>query len=178
LGKERFNSKKIMATSNTQIIPGRAEKQLDDADVREMVTKWYQLLDVHAPEVDLLPLLSDAGLEMQFPEGPLHGLDDFKHWYETVTHTFFDEKHVLKEVNVTLSGERADIDIIVNWQARRWRPPLAQSDWIGFDAYQRWKVLLNAGGKPVVINYIVDKLEPMQGSARLEGSVALWPRQT
>jgi steroid delta-isomerase-like uncharacterized protein len=161
-------------TGNT-IVEGVAQ-QLNETAVRDLVKNWYQLLDVHAPETDLVPLLSKSGLEMQFPEGLLHGIEDFRRWYETVTHTFFDEKHVVKEVNVTLAGDRAEVNLIVNWQARRWRPPIAQTDWLGFDAYQRWTVILNAAGQPVIVSYIVDRLEPMQKSVALDGSVALWPR--
>ena len=165
-----------MASKTDKAIAEGVGQQLNETAVRDLVKNWYQLLDVHAPETDLVPLLSETGLEMQFPEGPLHGLDDFRRWYETVTHTFFDEKHVLKEVNVTLAADRADVNLIVNWQASRWKPPSAQTDRLGFDAYQRWTVTRNAAGRPVIVSYIVDRMVPMEKSVALDGSVALWPR--
>jgi SnoaL-like domain len=155
----------MAATTTNETIPGDAGQQLNETKIRQLVEKWYQLLDVHASENELLPLLSDAGLEMQFPEGPLHGLEDFKRWYQTVTHTFFDEKHVLKEVTVTLSGDRADVKILVNWQAKRWRPPVPKSDSLDFDAAQSWVVIRSpSSGKPVILTYIVDSLRPLPGS--------------
>ncbi|MBV9490489.1 MAG: nuclear transport factor 2 family protein [Verrucomicrobia bacterium] len=131
-----------------------------------MVEKWYQLLDVHAPEADILPLLSD-GLEMTLPEGPVHGLDGFRNWYRTVTHVFFDERHVLRQVNVALSGQRADVGIVVNWQAKRWRPPAPRSESLDFDALQRWVVVPGPNGEPVIQTYIVDSLNPLPGSGSL-----------
>jgi hypothetical protein len=54
----------MAATTTNKAVSGDARQQLNETKVREMVEKWYQLLDVHAPEADLLPLLSD-GLEMR-----------------------------------------------------------------------------------------------------------------
>ena len=143
------------------------QQQLNETKVRELVGKWYQLLDVHAPEADLVGLL-DAGLEMKLPEGPVHGLAGFRGWYQTVTHAFFDERHVLNEVNVKLSDDRANVDIIVNWQAKRWRPPAAKSESLEFVAAQRWVVVCSAStGEPVVLTYIVDSLTPKPGSGSL-----------
>ena len=158
-----------MATTTTnETNPGGARQQLNETKIRQMVEKWYQLLDVHAPETDLLPLLSDAGLEMKLPEGPVNGLDGFRRWYQTVTHAFFDEKHVLKEVNVKLSDDRADVDIVVDWQAKRWRPPAAKSEALDFVAAQRWVVVPSAPmGEPVILTYIVDSLTPLPGSPPL-----------
>jgi len=57
---------------------------------------------------------------------------------------------------------------VVNWQARRWNPPAPRSEWIGFDAYQRWEMIPSpASGRPVVVRYIVDELRPMPGSPPL-----------
>ncbi len=158
-----------MATTTTnETIPGGAGQPLTETKVRQMVEKWYQLLDVHAPEAELLPLLSESGLEMKLPEGPVNGLDGFGGWYQTVTHAFFDEKHVLKEVNVTLSDDRADVEIVVDWQAKRWRPPAAKSEALDFIAAQRWVVVPSTTkGEPVILTYIVDSLTPLPGSVPL-----------
>jgi len=156
-----------MDEANTkETIPSGLGQQLNEAKVRELVEKWYQLLDVHAPEADLLPLLSEK-LEMTLPEGPVHGLDGFRNWYQTVTHVFFDEKHVLRQVNVTISGERADVSLVVNWQAKRWRPPAPRSESLDFDAFQRWVVVRAPNGEPVIQTYIVDSLNPLPGSGSL-----------
>jgi SnoaL-like domain len=149
---------------------------MTEASVRDFVKKWFKLLDVHAGEVELLPLLAESGLVMQFPNEILHGVQDFRRWYETATHTFFDEEHKLSSVHVSLRGECAEVELVVNWQAKSWRPPQAKSDWLGFDAHQLWTVVANANDDPVIAKYIVDKLDPMSGSAFLDSSVALWPK--
>jgi hypothetical protein len=158
----------MTATTTKETNPGGVGQQLNETKVRQLVEKWYQLLDVHAPEADVLALLSDTGLELMLPEGPVHGVDGFRRWYQTVTHAFFDEKHVLNEVNVTISDERADVDIIVNWQAKRWRPPAANSEALDFVAVQHWVVVCSAPkGEPVILTYIVDSLTPQPGSGSL-----------
>ena len=57
--------------------------------------------------------------------------------------------------------------IVVKWEARRWTPPQAKSAYLGFDAWQRWTVGLSVDGRPVVREYIVDRLEKLQGSVDL-----------
>lgn len=151
------------------------EKPLTDPEVRDLAKLWYRLLDVHAPVEALVPLLAETGLEMQFPEATLHGIQEFNNWYDTVTNTFFDEAHLVKVVELTPAT--GDVKIVVNWQAKRWRPPMANSDRLNFDAFQHWKVIRGAaGGRPVVQTYVVDELRPIEGSDPLEGSVALRPR--
>jgi len=132
------------------------------------VTAWYQALDVHAPVDEMLPMLAADGLEMTFPEGVQRGQDGFRRWYETVTHRFFDEVHTLQNLTVTLNGDRADVKLVVNWQAKIWDPPAPRSVWLGFDAAQTWVVERSpTSGRSVVRTYIVDALTPMPGSASL-----------
>jgi hypothetical protein len=147
-----------------------------ESEVKQLVDTWYAKLDVHAPVEELLPLLADDGLEMKLPEVTLHGHAEFIQWYERVIRTFFDEIHTMKELHITLTRApretdiemQAQVQLIVNWQAHRWRPPAAKSEWLGFDAEQRWVVQrLPTTGKPVVVTYTVDALTPMEGSVLL-----------
>ena len=46
----------------------------------------------------------------------------------------FDELHAVTHVGITWQDGRCLLDVVVNWQARRWRPPAPRSEWIGFDA--------------------------------------------
>src|SRR3990172_6611869 len=123
-----------------------------------MVNNWYQLLDVHAPMVDILPLLATEGLEMKFPEATLRSLPDFESWYQRVIRTFFDEVHTMKELNVSVApnGSKADIKLVVYWEASVWSPPDRLSKRLMMDAYQTWVVVPSPAGKPVVKTYIVD----------------------
>jgi hypothetical protein len=152
-----------------------------ESEVKQLVDTWYAKLDVHAPVEELLPLLADEGLEMKLPEVTLHGHAEFIQWYEGVIRTFFDEIHTMKELHITLTGGpretnvevegslmQAQVQLVVNWQAHRWKAPAAKSEWLGFDATQRWVVQrLPNTGKPVVVTYIVDALTPMEGSVPL-----------
>lgn len=139
----------------------QARQQLTEAAVRRLVTGWYEALDRHAPLEQVTPFLVADGAVLHFPEGTLHGLDAFRGWYETVTHTFFDEIHTVTDVDVRPTGHAsAEVKIVVNWQTRVWNPPAPTSEWQGFDAYQTWTVEL-ADGSPRIRTYTVDRLDPM-----------------
>jgi hypothetical protein len=135
--------------------------------IRKMAVAWYKKLDVHAPMVELLPMLAATGLHMKFPEATLEGLAGFEGWYQTVVRLFFDEQHEVKSVKSAIKGDKAKVKIAVRWAASRWRSPAATSDRIVMDAYQTWEVGLSKTGSPVVTSYIVDKLVYAKGSARL-----------
>jgi hypothetical protein len=84
-----------------------------------------------------------------------------------VTHRFFDEIHELKSVDVTPTGPgRADVRVVVNWQATIWDAPAPKSTWLGFDATQTWSVTAE-DGVPRIRTYVVEDLAPMPGSASL-----------
>jgi hypothetical protein len=140
--------------------------RLSEAAVKKLVDDWYLALDVHAPVDQLVPLLASSGLEMYWPEGPTFGVDEFKGWYDRVTKTFFDEVHTMKELVITPRDDEADVKLVVNWQARVWNPPDAKSKWLGMDARQSW-VVRSEDGRPVIKKYVVDGLDPMEGSASL-----------
>jgi hypothetical protein len=137
-------------------------------EINDLADRWYKALDVHAPLEDLLEMLADDGLEMVFPEGTSRGHAGFTEWYERVTRIFFDEVHTLKKVEPTIGDGRADVEVVVNWQATVWNPPEPKSKWLGFDAYQTWVVERSPeSGKAVIKRYIVDDLAAMEGSATL-----------
>ena len=141
---------------------------LSEAEIDAFARDWYAKLDVHVPLVELLPLLADDDLEMVFPEGVTRGHAGFEAWYERVIRIFFDEIHTVTSVQSTPVGSQADVKVVVNWQAKVWNPPDAKSKWLGFDAYQTWVVRRSPmTQKPVVVKYVVDKLDPMEGSATL-----------
>ena len=143
---------------------------LNKAEVEKLVKDWYLRLDVHAPMVEVLPMLAAEGLEMQFPEATLHGHAEFEGWYQGVIRIFFDEVHTMKELNITLSQDKtqADVKLVVYWEASRWNPPASKSERLMFDAFQTWVIRRSPEtGLPVIVTYIVDGLTPMEGSAEL-----------
>jgi hypothetical protein len=142
--------------------------QLTAKAIKDMAVAWYKKLDVHAPMVEILPMLADKGLKMKFPEATLKGQAAFEGWYQGVIRIFFDEEHGVRSVKPKIKGNKAKVKIVVRWAASRWRPPAAYSDRIVLDAYQTWEVKLNkATGLPVVTTYIVDKIVYAKGSAKL-----------
>jgi hypothetical protein len=145
-----------------------ATKPLTKSEVQALAASWYRKLDVHAPLAELLPMLSEEGLEMRFPEATLRGSAEFESWYEGVIRIFFDEVHSLKQVNTELAGDVAQVKVVVHWEASTWKPPAAASSRIKLDAYQTWTVRRSAEtGKPVIAMYTVDRLVYEPDSARL-----------
>jgi hypothetical protein len=140
---------------------------LTDQEVEKLARDWYRALDVHVPIDDLWPMLAAEGLKFVFPEGERDGAEGFRVWYDAVTHRFFDEVHTVKEVKSTPNGNSADVTVVVNWQAKIWDAPEANSKWLGFDAYQTWVVTRGPAGTPVIQKYVVDSLKAMEGSAPL-----------
>jgi hypothetical protein len=149
-----------------------------EADVRVLVYDWYRKLDAHAATAEYLPLLDDA-CQLVFPEATLVGKDGFAAWYQGgakglpgVINLFFDEIHELKRVDIALHGNdpgawSAELLLVVKWEARRWTPPQPKSAYLRFDAWQRWTLRLATDGRLVIREYIVDRLEKLQGSADL-----------
>ncbi len=151
---------------------------LEQAEIAAFAVDWYRKLDLHVDVVELLPMLVAWGLEFMLPEGPLTTHDEFRAWYvggeygsgrlPGVVNIFFDEVHTVTRVGVSGAAERRLVDVVVNWQARRWYPPAPRSQWIGFDAFQRWEMVRDAAsGRPVIARYVVDELRPMPGSPPL-----------
>jgi hypothetical protein len=141
---------------------------LTQEEIADLADRWYKALDVHAPIEELYAMLLDDGNEMMWPEGPTHGHLEFKGWYDRVTRLFFDEVHTITKVAAAIDGDRADVEVVVNWQAKTWNPPEPKSGWLGFDAYQTWEVVRSPEtDAPVIKRYVVDNLEPMPGSTTL-----------
>lgn len=141
---------------------------LTEENIRALVTEWYRALDRHDELAKVLPYLLDDGLQMRFPETTAYGHAGFSDWYKAVTNRFFDEEHTVTSVNITaLDEQSASVSVVVNWQAHIWNPPAAKSEWLGFDAYQSWQLVGAPNDKIKLKTYVVDRLDPMPGSASL-----------
>lgn len=115
-----------------------AELTLDE--IKTFATAWYRALDFHVPIEEVYKLLADKGLNMQFPDGDIWNYESFKKWYDRVTNIFFDENHYVKSVKAKINGDKAEVDIVVGWQASWWEPPDAKSKRVSMDATQKWIV--------------------------------------
>ena len=152
----------MSTTPTTQSAP------LTEEEIKKFATEWYLKLDVHAPYEEVAPLLTEEGLQMRFPEATLKGLGDFRKWYEGVMNIFFDENHNVVTVEPKISGDSAEVKVVVAWQASWWKPPAAKSTRTSLDADQTWIVKRSAKtGKVQIVTYIVNGFAYAPGFARL-----------
>jgi hypothetical protein len=134
--------------------------------IENFAKSWYHKLDIHAPMVELLPMLADKELEMVFPEATVYGWAGFEGWFQRVIRIFFDEVHTVKVADPVITGDTAKVNVVVQWEASVWNPPAAKSERIVLDAYQTWDVKIQ-NANPVITRYTVDRLEYHEGSAKL-----------
>ena len=139
---------------------------LNNESIEKFAKDWYRKLDVHAPMVELLPMLADKELQMVFPEATITGWAGFEGWFQRVIRIFFDEVHTVKEVKPQITGDSATVKVVVQWEASLWNAPEAMSKRIVCDAFQTWEMKI-IEGKLVITKYIVDGLEYHEGSATL-----------
>jgi len=135
--------------------------------IQTLAEAWYKKLDVHAPMVELLPMLADEELEMVFPEATVYGHVGFEGWFQRVIRIFFDEVHTVKNVSAEISGDTASVQVVVHWEASVWNAPEANSKRIMLDAYQTWEVKQLTDERIVITKYTVDQLQYAEGSAYL-----------
>lgn len=123
---------------------------INQEQIQAFATAWYLALDQHAPIEECLKLVSDD-VEMIFPEATLHGSSDFAAWCVGGTYSngekapgvfniFFDENHNVVSVESKISGDQAEVDVVVAWQASWFIPPAAKSKRVSLDAIQKWTV--------------------------------------
>jgi SnoaL-like domain len=137
---------------------------LTNGEVQELVYTWFRNVTDKVALEEMQALLSSDELEMRFPEATIRNYEDFRRWYEGVTNLYFDQMHDLKLLAVDLDGMRARVTLVVNWQARTWKPPASHSEWRGFNVHQAWTVKRDAGSsRPVICGYYVGKFDPLHG---------------
>jgi hypothetical protein len=140
-------------------------------EIKKFAAAWYLALDQHVPVEEAYKFLADEGLNMQFPDGDIRNFDSFKRWYDRVTNLFFDENHNVQSVEATISGDRAEVRVVVGWQASWFEPPAAKSKRTAMDATQLWTVRRsskNAYGLEIVTyNATAEPFQYAPGFARL-----------
>lgn len=139
---------------------------LTQQSIQSLAEAWYKKLDVHAPMVELLPMLADGELEMVFPEATVYGYAGFEGWFQRVIRIFFDEVHTVKSADAIITGDTAVVKVVVKWEASVWNSPDAYSKRITLDAFQTWDVKL-VNGNVIITKYTVDDLKYYEGSATL-----------
>lgn len=129
-------------------------------------SRWYQMLDIHAPLDGYRDLMTDD-VQFVFPEVTVQGFPGYTGWYNTVINLFFDEVHTLKVADIeSQSGNKASVHVIVNWKASVWTPPAATSTRLMMDADQTWEVV-ETDGKIRIAKYVVNGMNYEPGSCKL-----------
>lgn len=121
-----------------------AQDAISMEQARAFAAGWFLALDQHVPIGQAYGFLADEGLNMQFPDGDIRDYASFERWYDRVTHLFFDEIHTVHSVDGTLLGDRAELRVVVAWQASWFEPPAARSKRTSMDATQDWTVRRSA----------------------------------
>jgi hypothetical protein len=152
--------------SATHLITGTADamtelESLTDSEIRELARDWFAGLNEHRAMVAMLPMLAADGFRIVFPEATLTTLPEFEAWYQGVIRTFFDQDHILQELQASIDGDHATVDLVVVWKASRWTPPAAMSERTIMRAEQSWIVKRSPQtGKAVIAGYTVRSLKP------------------
>lgn len=148
--------------------PHHADTGLSVLAVKQLVYEWFARLTDHAPLAEMEALLNVDRVEMTFPETTVNGQQEFRAWYDTVSHKFFDQVHELKMLHVEVAENLATVHLVVNWQARTWDPPQGFSDWVGAYADQVWTVEPHREtGVAAITTYRVTRFVPMSGPLKI-----------
>jgi hypothetical protein len=144
---------------------------ITEDQIKQFAAAWFLALDQHVPIEQCYDLLAQEGLRMQFPDGDIRDLDGFKTWYDRVTNLFFDENHTVQTVEAKIQGDRADVRVVVGWQASWFEPPAAKSKRTSMDATQDWTVRRSSrnryGLEIVYYNATAEPFKYAPGFARL-----------
>ncbi len=168
--------------SDSSVLAREQVGAITEAQIEKFVAAFYVALDLHLPPEDCARMVADEGLKMIFPEKTLIGMGDFLAWYAGGTYSdgepspgviniFFDEAHNVASVKSRITGDQADVDIVVAWQASKFDPPAAKSKRIALDATQKWTVRKSSknsyGLEITSYNSMAEPMKYAPGFARL-----------
>ncbi len=136
---------------------------LTNGEVTELVYTWFRKITDKCPKEEMEAMLSSDDLEMAFPEKTLRTFAEFEEWYKDVTSLYFNQVHEIKFLGIDLAGDKADLIVIVNWQAQTWKSPAPRSEWQGFYVHQNWTVKRDPkSGQAVIQMYCVNGFDQMK----------------
>ena len=109
------------------------------------------------------------GLECYWPEGPTFGVDEFKGWYDKVTHLFFDEVHTMKSSrdHAARRPRRTSSSSSTGRPRSGTRLMRRASGWAWTPARPGSSRRVGGRIRAVIQKYVVDGLDLMHGSATL-----------
>ncbi|QRN86767.1 hypothetical protein JR334_06085 [Clostridia bacterium] len=102
-------------------------------EVLAVIKNWYDSFDSHAPIETYKSLLAQGELFIDLPPKPKTDFESFSTWYEENNKTFFDGKHTLKSIDISMEKETATAIIPLHWDVRMWTPGDAKSNELHLD---------------------------------------------
>lgn len=123
--------------------------------IKSFVYHVFALYDKHEDVSKFLPLLSDDGLEMRFPETTLRSKEDFKKWYAGIGDNIQSNTHQLEKLDAKILGNgKYEVDLIVLWQALT-----KENRYIKFRAHQTWLLrdVKEDSPWPQIVRYVVEE---------------------
>lgn len=143
-----------------------SQTSVGTGEIERFVADWYRALDRHVPFEDVEAFLDDE-IRFEFPETTVTTYEGLRGWYDTVTNRFFDEEHTVDRVDATLTGDVAEVHVVVTWATRVWTPPEPNSQLLTYQSDQDWEVRVAPDGRPLVRTYRVNNLIPQGDTPEL-----------
>ena len=115
-----------------------SDSPITEAQIKEFAAAWYQALDQHVPSADNCRAAGRrrAGDDLPGEDAPRHGgfpglvrRRRLFRWRQGpgVINIFFDENHNVASVAAKIAGDRAEVDVVVAWQASWFRAAAAKA---------------------------------------------------
>lgn len=130
----------------------------NEQKVLDVLHAWYDGFDTHAPIDRYRGLLAAGDIFIDLPPEPKTDFDSFSAWYEENNRTFFDGKHTLKRIDVTLENDQAVAVIPMRWDVRTWTPGDANSTELHLDMVATVTLIPDGDtGEPRIKRYEVEE---------------------
>lgn len=114
-------------------------KNITEPEVKQFMHEWFAKMDIHPPVDEVLAFVADEKLIMKMPEGPFHGHEGFKKWYDGVK-KFVDQSHEIKGLEIKINQSRATVKVIVRWARSVLCETGVASDKVGYYVAQTWEL--------------------------------------
>ncbi len=133
-------------------------KPLNENEISTFVQNWFDKLSQHVAVSEILPMISETNLEMEFPEQTLRNKDEFSKWYEEVGRSYSHQEHILEKLDIQEKSDYVSINLAVIWKAQK-----NDNSCLAFRAEQAWKIVKSfTTGQPVIMNYRVLSLKELK----------------
>jgi hypothetical protein len=134
---------------------------LTKIEIYKFILEWFDALDNHKPINMLTEKLDENGFEIKFPDTTIQNLEELQNWYKSVKKDFYDEIHIIKNIDIEITEKQAEVILTLNWEARSRDIQEAYSKNMNCDIIQSWIMTENKENKPVIkqytLNYIKEK---------------------